>query len=44
MTVTGDEKYLALPGQGYACLGASIGVLSIIYVVFMKRYYGLHGV
>lgn len=33
---------LALPGYGYWCLLGSVIVLSVVYVVFMRKYFGLH--
>ena len=34
--------YLAIPGMHYACLGGSVAVLGIGYVLFMRKYFKLH--
>ena len=34
--------YLAMPGIHYACLGGSVAVLGIGYVLFMRKYFKLH--
>ena len=34
--------YLMLPGARYWCLGGSILLLGIVYVLFMKKYFHLH--
>ena len=34
--------YLAMPGMHYACLGGSVAVLGIGYVLFMRKYFKLH--
>lgn len=34
--------YLAMPRMHYACLGGSVAVLGIGYVLFMRKYFKLH--
>ena len=34
--------YLAMPGMHYVCLGGSVAVLGIGYVLFMRKYFKLH--
>ena len=34
--------YLLIPGNGYCYLMGAIIVLSVVYVLFMKKYFHLH--